>query len=283
MLLTLILVFLISYHVHGLGVTIGYHRLLAHHSIRCKKFVEYFLVMAGYLAFQGCPIFWTAIHRSHHRYSETPLDPHSPREGMKWSYIGWLLKPPAYLDQRSTCRDLFKDPLYRFLDRGDDLCSLICNVGFRLILWFFFGWQIALTNLIAAIAVFQVPMFLNTFCHIPALGYKTYDTRDDSVNVWWVGYLANGEGWHNNHHAFPGSARHGLKTFEFDFSYCVIQLLHAVGLVTRVNLPAPHLIKGLQAPKTGLTTSESATDLDQQIIVLNEESAEEVGAVAGRR
>jgi sn-1 stearoyl-lipid 9-desaturase len=244
MLLTLILVFLISYHVHGLGVTVGYHRLLAHRSFRCNKLVEWFLVTAGYLALEGPPIWWAGIHRVHHKYADQDLDPHTPLHGKKWSYYGWIMKPdPPHVDLKNQCRDLFKDPYYAWIERTGDPLIVSANVGFRLILWLLFGWQVALVNTIAALAVLQMPLILNTFCHIPKFGYKTYDTKDNGVNVWWVGYLVGGEGWHNNHHAFPGSARHGFKFFEADLSYGVIRLLQMLGLASRVNLPAPHLIK----------------------------------------
>jgi sn-1 stearoyl-lipid 9-desaturase len=200
--------------------------------------------MAGYLAFEGSPIWWAGIHRAHHRFADTPLDPHSPQRGKKWSYFGWLLKPdPPHINLKSQCRDLYNDPLYQFLHRGDDPCLLTINLGFRVILWLLFGWQVALVNLLAGILVLQMPLILNTFCHIPSHGYKTYDTADDAVNVWWVGYLVGGEGWHNNHHAFPGSARQGFKFFEADLSYWIIKALQSVGLVTRINLPPAHLIK----------------------------------------
>jgi sn-1 stearoyl-lipid 9-desaturase len=200
--------------------------------------------MAGYLAFEGSPIWWAGIHRAHHRFADTPLDPHSPRQGKKWSYFGWLLKPdPPHINLKSQCRDLYHDPLYQFLHRGDDPCLLTVNLSYRAILWLLFGWQVALASLLAGIVVLQMPLILNTFCHIPSQGYKTYDTADDGVNVWWVGYLVGGEGWHNNHHAFPGSARQGFKFFEADLSYAIIKALQTVGLVTRINLPPAHLIK----------------------------------------
>jgi len=241
--LSFTLAFIISYFWHGFGITAGYHRLLAHRSFRCPKLVEYFFILAGYLAFEGSPIWWVAIHRAHHKNADTALDPHSPKEGAKWAYFGWMLKPdPVYLDPKSQCRDLYKDPLYVIMEKGNDPLMLCVNIAFRASLWLLFGWQAMLGNLLAAIVVLQLPLILNTVAHIPRYGYKTYDTADGSVNVPWLGYAIGGEGWHNNHHAFPGSARQGLKPNEFDLTWQLINLLHSVGLVSRVNLPSQNQI-----------------------------------------
>lgn len=232
--------FVISYLWLILGVTIGYHRLLAHRSFRCPKFVEYFWVFTGYLAFQSSPIFWVTTHRAHHRYTDEELDPHSPRNsGWKYAYYGWINQVgyPAHIDPEQQTKDMIDDPFYRFLEQGGDwhkghLLSAIIGFGSRFIAAFFFGWQFALANLLAALTVQQVPLLLNVVCHIPKLGYKGYATKDDSVNVWWVAALTMGEGWHNNHHAFPGSARHGLGRFEIDPSWYILRAMKSVGLVS---------------------------------------------------
>ncbi len=238
----LIAIFIACYIYHGLGVTIGYHRLLSHRAFTCNKFVEYFFVLAGYLAFEGSPIWWAAIHRAHHRYVDTPLDPHSPRYGVFHAYFGWLfeLNYPAHVIPAVQCADLINDPFYKFFEQNGNLqrmnqCSFLINVGFRLALWPIFGWQIALMSLLAGLAVIQIPLLLNVACHMPFLGYKNFATKDDGVNVWWVGILAFGEGWHNNHHVYPGSARNGMRKFEVDMSYAVIKLMKKFGWVHWIN------------------------------------------------
>jgi fatty-acid desaturase len=133
-----------------------------------------------------------------------------------------------------------KDPLYRFLEFGGSWrkahsFGFCVGLLFRVALFFAFGWVPALASLLAAIAVMQVPLMLNVVCHIPKLGYKTYAVDDDSVNVWWVGVLACGEGWHNNHHAFPGSARSGLKPHEFDLSWLTLRAMKMFGLVSDIH------------------------------------------------
>src|SRR5205085_1051064 len=127
-----------------------------------------------------------------------------------------------------------------FLEQGGDwhrahAIAFAVGIGFRLAILLAFGWVPALASLLAGFAVLQIPLMLNVACHIPRLGYKNFATADDSVNVWWVGILAMGEGWHNNHHAFPGSARSGLHWYEFDLSWLIIRMMKRLGWVDRIN------------------------------------------------
>ncbi len=241
--LELVLLFVIFYTWHALGITIGYHRLLSHRSFSCPKLVEYFWVLPGFLAFEGSPIWWASMHRAHHRHVDTPLDPHSPRFGFMQAYSGWLSEKqyPAHIDPAVQSKDLLKDPLYRFLEQDGNLMrghavGFFFALAFRVVLGLCFGWPVALVSLLAGLAVLQIPLMLNCFCHIPKLGYKNYQVDDDSVNVWWVGILAMGEGWHNNHHASPGSARTGMRLWEFDLSWLIISFMKKINLVQRVNV-----------------------------------------------
>ncbi len=236
------ILFVIFYIWHGTGIGIGYHRLLSHRSFKCSKAVEYFFVGAGYLGFMSSPIWWVTNHRAHHRYVDTELDPHSPKYGFWRAHSGWFFRRtyPDYLDPARQTVDLINDPIYRFLERGGDikkahLTNSAIGFGFRGILWLLFGWQVALASVLAGIIVQQIPLFVNTLCHIPFLGYKTYGTTDNSTNFWAMGILAMGEGWHNNHHAYPGSARTGLLPFEFDLCWFIIKMLKKVGLAYNVN------------------------------------------------
>ena len=243
-----LLVFLALYIWHSLGVTIGYHRLLSHRSFSCIKPLEYFFVLGGYLAFEGSPIWWAAMHRAHHRYVDTNLDPHSPRYGGVWNaYIGWTMYKtyPEHIDPNTQCKDLMKDPIYRFLDQGGNwtrahIVNFAIGISLRVALFFMFGWQVALASVLASLAVLQIPLLLNVVCHMPKAGYKNYGGADDSVNVWWVAILAMGEGWHNNHHMFPGSARSGLKPHEIDVSWIVLRVckwLKMVGFMNEAAVP----------------------------------------------
>jgi stearoyl-CoA desaturase (delta-9 desaturase) len=235
--------FVLFYIWHTLGVTVGLHRLLAHRSFSCAKPLEYFLVLSGYLAFEGSPIWWATIHRAHHRHDDTELDPHSPRFGLFNAHIGWLLKRSyeSHINPNIHAKDLINDPVYRFLEQGGvwhraHILAIVLCLSFRLAILLIFGWVPALASLLAAVAVFQVPLMLNVLCHIPRLGYKSFATADDSVNIWWIAVLALGEGWHNNHHACPGSAKTGLKRHEIDPSWLFILAMKKLGLVTRVNI-----------------------------------------------
>lgn len=260
-----LIVFVISYLLHALGVTIGYHRLLSHRSFACPKFVEYFWVLMGYLAFEGSPIWWATIHRAHHRHVDTPLDPHSPRYGFYNAHFGWTTKPTydSHIDPATQSKDLISDPIYRFLEQGGTwwrahtLGFTIC-FAFRLLIWACFGWVAALASLLAALAVLQIPLMLNVVCHMPKLGYKNFRCADDSVNVWWVGLLAVGEGWHNNHHVFPGSAKSGIKAHEFDLSWLLICAMRKLGWISRINVVSEAKIRAAMiAPPTQIATKKA--------------------------
>lgn len=250
-----------------MGITIGYHRLLSHRSFSCSKAVEYFWVLPGYLAFEGSPIWWATIHRAHHKYVETPLDPHSPRaSGMIYAFTGWLAEKTylPHLDPYKQCKDLVADPLYRFLEQGGNLprghaLGFAVAFAFRGILWALFGWQVALASLLAGASVLGIPLLLNVVCHLPKWGYKNYALADDSVNVWWVGLLAMGEGWHNNHHAAPGSARTGMLPHEFDATWLMIKFMKRIGLIQRMNVADHNVL--IERAKAELARQSNVTAL----------------------
>jgi stearoyl-CoA desaturase (delta-9 desaturase) len=239
-----IVAFFLLYLWHGMGITVGYHRLLSHRSFRCNKLFEYFFVAGGYFTFQGSPIWWSAIHRAHHKYSDTPLDPHSPNDGIFHALYGWLLsgKYPAHIDPKKACPDVSKDPIYRLLECGGhpgmaSLLNLVINVAVRAVVWNTLGWKIVVADLAATAIVFNAPQMLNVICHMPKQGYQNFAVKDDSTNVWWVALLACGEGWHNNHHAYPGSAQTGIRWFELDVSWLTIKAASKIGLVSWMNVP----------------------------------------------
>jgi sn-1 stearoyl-lipid 9-desaturase len=235
--------FILFYIWHALGVTVGYHRLLSHRAFTTSKPVEYFWVLGGYLAFEGSPIWWATIHRAHHRYTDTPLDPHSPRYGLRYAHMGWLKERgyKSYVNPNEQSKDLVTDPVYSFLEQGGNwhrahVLAIATGIAFRIIVLLCVGWQVAFASLLAGLAVLQIPLMLNIVCHLKRFGYKTYATDDDSVNVWWVAILAMGEGWHNNHHASPGSARSGMRAWEIDASWFVIKLMKRLGLARNVHV-----------------------------------------------
>jgi stearoyl-CoA desaturase (delta-9 desaturase) len=260
-LVTFFIVLFFSYYWHGLGVTVGYHRLLSHRSYRCPKFVEYFWILGGYLALGGSPAWWAAVHRAHHKHADTPDDPHSPRDGYKHSYFAWMFKQdPHIIDVPTLCPDILRDPVYRILDKGDNALLLVANVGYRVALYFLFGWQVALASFIAGLMILQLPLVLNLFCHIPKFGYKNFDTVNDAVNIRWIAIIAGGDGWHNNHHAFPSSARHGLAKNEFDLTWTIIKIQRFLGLSSHTYLPSVDAI--VDSPEALLPFSPLANNAE---------------------
>ncbi|MBZ0189473.1 MAG: acyl-CoA desaturase [Candidatus Obscuribacterales bacterium] len=236
------LAFFISYVIHAMGIGVGYHRLLAHRSFKCPKAVEYFFVLGGYLGFQSSPLWWATMHRGHHRYSDLPQDPHARLHGWRRAIYGWIFDKtyPEGIDPASQAKDLVDDPIYKILDCNGDvpkahlLNGFICFLS-RFGLLYLFGLPVALGSLAAGLMMQQVTLLFNWVSHIPELGYRSFNTQDDSVNIPWLACLTFGEGFHNNHHARPGSARSGFDKFEIDLNYVMIYTLKRVGLVGWVN------------------------------------------------
>ena len=239
-----LIAFFISYYFHGVGITLGYHRILSHRSLKVPKLIEYFWVAGGYLAFEGSPIFWVTTHRLHHRYSDHEGDPHSPLDGLWHAFISWMWNPKVIISKEESKMigpDLYRDPVYNFLHcnhtQWDGWLCLAIGVGFRLALFMLFGPVVMVANILGAGMAFLGPLLVNTVSHIRRFGYETYPCGDDSRNVWFVALLAFGEGWHNNHHAFPQSARHGLKPLELDVTWMTISLLKMLGMAKEIRLP----------------------------------------------
>ena len=242
-----VLSFLLTYVWNGCGITLGYHRLLTHKSLQVPKWIEYFWVAGGYFCLMGSPIIWVAVHRLHHLKSDQPGDPHSPRDGFTHALYKWMFEMHKFQSDEEVariCQDMMGDKFYRWLGvshspRQAQLC-LWANIIARIPL-LFLGWPVLLGNVLATFTVFWSTQFVNTFCHMENHGYRTFNTREDSRNVWWVGLMAVGEGWHNNHHAMPKSAQHGMTWKEFDLTWCIIWTLEKLGLARAVVRPNPQV------------------------------------------
>lgn len=228
--------FAVMYFVTGcIGITFSFHRQLSHRAFATPKVIEYLAAYCGALAVQGDPIEWVSSHRYHHLYCDTPRDPHTPYEGFWWSHMGWLLDNDATLarvDDRSNAADIAAQPFYRFLTKTYAL-HVIASAAVLYALgglpWLVWGFCVRTAW------VYHVTWFVNSASHV--WGAQPYATGDLSRNNWWVGVLAFGEGWHNNHHAFEFSARHGLEWWQVDVTWAVIRTLQALGLATKVKLP----------------------------------------------
>ncbi len=219
----------------GWGIGMGYHRLLTHRSYKVPKPIEYLFAVCGALTLEGGPIFWVATHRVHHQRSDQPGDPHSPRDGSWWSHMGWILfgesKHNATETMAKYAPDLGRDPFYRWLNTYHYVPMVILG----LILLGFGGLSMLLWGICTRVVVgLHATWLVNSASHM--WGGRRFKTRDDSRNNWWVALLTFGEGWHNNHHAHPSSARHGLVWFEFDPTWLQIKLLSLVGLAKKVQV-----------------------------------------------
>ena len=218
----------------GWGIGMGYHRLLTHRSYKVPKALEYFFAICGTLTLEGGPIFWVATHRVHHQRSDMPGDPHTPRDGSWWAHMGWILfgesKHNATAMMAKYAPDLGRDPFYRWLNTYHYVPMVVMG----LILLGFGGLSMVLWGVCTRVVVgLHATWLVNSASHM--WGGRRFQTRDDSRNNWWVALLTFGEGWHNNHHAHPSSARHGLAWFEFDPTWLQIKLLSMVGLAKKVQ------------------------------------------------
>ncbi|HVF51780.1 MAG TPA: fatty acid desaturase [Pyrinomonadaceae bacterium] len=219
----------------SIGVGMGYHRLFTHRGYKTPKWLEYTMALCGTLAFEGGPINWVATHRIHHAHTDAPGDPHSPRDGKIWSHIGWIFVGTAQQHDEATLRryapDLFKDPVHVFINRFYWVPMVALGVG----LYMFGGWSCLLWGIfLRSTVALHATWLVNSATHM--WGSRRFDSRDDSTNNWWVALLTWGEGWHNNHHAHPRSARHGLRWYEFDPNWYAISALKYLGLATDIKV-----------------------------------------------
>jgi len=225
---TNLIVMLVLYVATGFGITVGYHRLLAHKSFVVPRWLEYSLVTLGCIALQGSPITWVSDHRQHHFHSDDDYDPHDINRGLFYAHLGWIFflrdRTSEQRNKQRQARDLMADPYYRWLDRYHYLPGFAVGAllylagGLPLFLWGFCARLVLL---------YHSTWLVNSAAH--AWGYRSF-AHAKGANNWLVALLAFGEGWHNNHHAWPGSARHGLRPWEIDLSWLLIAALRNLSL-----------------------------------------------------
>lgn len=229
-------VFLVlSYLAESLGVGIGYHRLLTHGSFKALKWLEYVLTVLGTLSIQNGAIEWVATHRIHHAYTETDQDPHTPQHGAFWAHVGWIFRGTAQDHDEETLKryvpDLLKDKFHVFLSRRYYVSSIVLG----LILLIAGGWSMVLWGIfLRTVFGWHSTWLVNSATHL--WGRRRFDTNDDSTNNGLIALVSFGEGWHNNHHAHPTSARHGLKWYEFDMNWLTIRLFMLLGWAKQVRV-----------------------------------------------
>lgn len=249
-----ILILALFYVGVGTGVTVGFHRLLTHRSFKCHRFTKAAFAALGSAAAEGPVIDWVATHRKHHQFSDVEGDPHSPHvdhgsgwlgaiKGLVHAHIGWVFSDMEVADERRYAKDLLADPWIRFVDRTF-LLWVLAGLAAA------FGLGVALSGTVAgglsallwggAARIFFVhhaTFSINSLCHY--FGRQDYDTRDESRNLAWLAIPTWGEAWHNNHHAFPSSYRHGLRRWQVDPAARIIQAMEAVGLAWDVVRVSP--------------------------------------------
>ena len=248
--LYLVLLF-VGYMLSAFGITVGYHRLFTHKSFETYAPIQFIFAVLGSMAVEGPVLQWVAQHRRHHQHSDEHEDPHSPHShGTGWmnmfkgiwhAHVGWIMKPDAPGLQRYVA-DLVQSPMLRWVNKTFFVWAALGMLIPALIGGLYTGtWMGAFIGFlwggaVRILLVHHVTWSINSVCHI--WGAKDYRSHDESRNNPIFGILALGEGWHNNHHAFPTSARHGLKWWQIDISYLLIKGMEAVGLAWKVRVPA---------------------------------------------
>ncbi|MDQ3160477.1 MAG: acyl-CoA desaturase [Pseudomonadota bacterium] len=228
------------YAVRMFALTGFYHRYFSHRTFRTSRVVQFIFATIGASCVQRGPLWWAAHHRNHHRHADTALDPHSPGLlGFLWSHAGWFLTPHAFRTDWSRIPDLAKFPELRLLDRYDTLVPVLLagllyafgavleqtqpqlgTTGGQTLVWGFF---------ISTVVLFHATVTINSFAH--RFGNRRFNTKDDSRNNVWLALITFGEGWHNNHHFFPGTVRQGFRWWEVDVTWYVLRVMALFGLV----------------------------------------------------
>jgi fatty-acid desaturase len=245
-----------------LGINLCYHRLLTHRGLVCPKWLEHGFAILGVCCMQDTPARWVAVHRRHHEHSDRQDDPHSPLVNFFWGHVGWMLVENRDLVRLSIydryAKDILRDPFYRRMERtllyptilfgswavfflggfavsryGGGSVAEASRFGVSLLIWGVF---------VRTVVVWHITWSVNSAAHI--WGYRSYETGEQSRNNWIVALISNGEGWHNNHHADPRSARHGHRRWEIDVVYATIRALELAGLAQNVCRPNPRLTRG---------------------------------------
>jgi fatty-acid desaturase len=235
----------------NVGIGMAYHRLLTHRGYKTPKWVEYFVTACGTMALEGGPIFWVATHRVHHQNSDQEGDPHTPHDGAWWAHVGWIISGRALHSETALlgryAPDLTRDKGHVWLSKFHWVPITVVGIAQIVLGFALAGTHATLGHrMMGGLSMMLWGTFLRTVIGLHAtwlvnsathmFGSRRFETKDDSRNSWWVAMLTGGEGWHNNHHAHPVSARHGLAWYEFDLNYCGIWLLGKLGLAEKIQV-----------------------------------------------
>jgi stearoyl-CoA desaturase (delta-9 desaturase) len=238
-------VLVITAFVQVFGVTTGYHRLLAHRSFRTSRPFQFILALCGALAGQNGPLWWAGHHRYHHRHADQEGDIHSPRTGVFWSHMGWLFSPNCIPVRTTLVADLARLPELRLLQ---EYCYVV-PIAYAFLLfcggevWRYLdptartsGSQLVVWgSVVSTVCVYHIVWSVGSLGHL--YGTRPFETKDNSRNNIILSVLLLGDGWHNNHHYYPRSAKVGFRWWEFDFIYAILKLLACFGIVWALRLP----------------------------------------------
>ncbi len=245
---------LASYLVRMFAITAFYHRYFSHKAFKTSRFCQFLFALLGATATQRGPIWWASHHRRHHLYSDTDKDIHSPKYGFLWSHMGWFLCLKNFTTQEKGVRDLLKYPELVLLDRFDSIIPILYALsmlflgmylesafpelhtnGPQMLIWGYF---------VSSIILIHCTLLVNSLAHVT--GSKRYETGDESRNNLFIALFTLGEGWHNNHHHYPVSARQGFFWWEIDISYYLLRLLSLLGIIWDLQpVPANRLHSNL--------------------------------------
>jgi len=243
------------YALRMFALTAFYHRYFAHKAFRTSRLLQFAFAVVGASCVQRGPLWWAAHHRHHHRHADTAADPHSPlQRGFVWSHVGWFLTAAAFRTRWEAIPDLARYPELRWLDRFD----IAVPVALAAVLYWLGGWigaawpasgtsaaQLLVWGFfVSTVVLFHATVTINSLAH--RFGTRRFATRDESRNNWLLALLTFGEGWHNNHHHFPGSARQGFRWWEIDLTWYLLRVLAACGLVWDLK-PVPAFVRGAPA------------------------------------
>jgi len=256
------------YALRMFALTGFYHRYFSHKAFKTSRTLQFVFAVIGAMCVQRGPLWWAAHHRHHHRHADTTADIHSPlRHGFLWSHMGWFLTPRGFRTDWNAIPDLRRYPELRWLDRFDIAVPVLLAIGLFLLgrwlehaqpQWHTSGAQLLVWGFfVSTVVLFHATVTINSLAH--RFGTRRYDTADNSRNNWLLALITFGEGWHNNHHRFPGAARQGLRWWEFDLTYYGLRALAACGLVWDLKpVPALGMISVSPSPAMSASDGEDA-------------------------
>lgn len=256
-----VLLGILLFGVRMFAITAGYHRYFSHRSFQTSRLFQFILAFLSQTSAQQGVIYWAAVHRHHHRYSDTPEDPHSPRVyGFFYAHVGWIFDRRNFCDHYdySGVKDLLQYPELRWLDRHRYLPAILLGIATYIIR----GWSGLIVGFVlSTIVLYHATFAINSLAH--GVGRRRFFTGDESRNNWFLALLTFGEGWHNNHHYFPSSARQGFRWYEVDLTYMILKVLEKMKVVWSLREPPEKL-------KASLSFLVSREKLERAVHLLKE-------------